>query len=313
MLGKTAGGLYWLFRAMERCETNARLVSVGQRIALTRSAKARSEWSALLTAAGTRALYEAEVGEVTQEGVIDWLLRARANPSSVHSQICAARDSARTVRTALTREVWEAINEAWMRITAALSQPVTAQSLPAVLTLVRQRSAFVRGAMHGTMMRNDIFDFCRLGTFMERADSTARLLDVKYHVLLPSAASVGGTIDTVQWETILRAVSSEGGYRWLHGGDVRPREVAEFLMLDRRMPRSMAFCTRKIAQNLDHIWRAYGAQPDVLGPAERLAGRLESSEIETIFEGGLHEFVRDFLTDLASVHDGIQTDFRFYA
>ena len=166
----------------------------------------------------------------------------------------AARENGKLVRTALTREVWEAVNENWLSLRDALARKVTERDLSDVLSLIRQRSAFVRGALNGTMLRNDIYDFSRIGTFLERADNTARILDVKYYVLLPSVVSVGTSIDNVQWQTILRSVSAEGGFHMTYGQAARPREIAQFLILDKRMPRSLSFCVHKLQENFYYLY-----------------------------------------------------------
>ncbi|MGP1355714.1 alpha-E domain-containing protein, partial [Roseicyclus sp.] len=176
MLGKTAGGLFWMYRYLERSENTARLIEAGFRIALTRPDGADDEWASVLQTAAVADAYRARHGEVEGSRVIDFLLREPTNPSSVLSAIAAARQNARLVRTALTREVWEAVNDTYMILKQEFARPVPTRNLPEALALVRQQSALVRGALHGTMLRNDIFDFCRLGTFLERADNTARIL-----------------------------------------------------------------------------------------------------------------------------------------
>lgn len=311
MLGKTAGGLFWMFRYLERSENTARLLEAGFRIALTRWDRAEDEWASVLSTTGTRAAFEARHEGFEGARVVDFLLRDKANPSSVLSAVGAARDNARLVRTALTREVWEAVNESWMTLSDALSRPVRTADLPAILGLVRRQSALVRGALHGTMLRNDIFDFARLGTFVERADNTARILDVKYYVLLPSVSLVGSSLDNVQWETILRSVSAHRSYRWLNPGPVVPRGIAEFLILDRRVPRSLIFCATKIRDNLGYLCTDDPAPPISLDMAMASEHRLDTTSIDDIFAGGLHEFLVGFLDDNAALGAQIEKDFRF--
>ena len=208
MLGKTAGSLFWMARYLERSENNARLIDAGFRIALTRSQTAAAEWKSVLVTAGVNQAFQAAHGDYSSARVIDFLLRDPANPSSILSVIRQARDNARTARTALTRETWEAVNTSWMTLVALLKRQVREDDLPDVLTTIRQQSAQVRGALNGTMLRNDGYHFALLGTYLERADNTARILDVKYYLLLPSVAHIGTSIDNVQWETILRSVSA---------------------------------------------------------------------------------------------------------
>ena len=311
MLGKTAGGILWMFRYLERSENLARLVETGQRIALTRPDAATSEWESVLQTSATRTGYDAAHEGVEAEAVVDWLLRSPDNPSSVLSCLEAARTNARLVRTALTREVWEAVNDGWMSARDALARRVTARDLPRVVGLIRSSSGYVRGALHGTMMRDDAYDFARLGTFIERADATARLVDVKYYVLLPSAAGPGSRLDNAQWESILRGVSAEGAFRQIHGRRRGAAEIAAFLLLDGRMPRSLAFCIDKIDGNLGHLERCYGAR----GPAQMMAGemrrRLAKLTIEEVFEIGLHEFLQEVLLQNARLAGQIERDYRF--
>ncbi|MDA7429569.1 alpha-E domain-containing protein [Primorskyibacter aestuariivivens] len=312
MLGKTANGLYWMYRSLERAENTARLIETGQRIALTRLELGESEWRSVLQSAGTLDQFDATHEELTKDAAIDWLLRDRANPSSVLSSIETARQNARLVRTALTHEVWEATNAAYMSARDMLARKVVERDLPNVLGSMRRRSSLVRGMTHGTMLRNDIYDFARLGTFIERADNTARILDVKYYVLLPSASAVGSSLDNVQWESILRSVSARGGFRMEYGAGAGTRDIAHFLILDRRMPRSLAFCVRKLGDNLGYLNKGQ-MRP---GPAQLKAQHIErtylSHDIDAVFDYGLHEFIQKVLKLLAELSAQIETDFRFY-
>ena len=311
MLGSTAGGLFWMFRYLERSENTARLLEAGLRIALTRSADASEEWASVLTTASARESYQEVHDTFDGPTAVDFLLRDERNPSSVLSVIGAARRNARSVRTALTREVWEATNEAWITLTDALAEPVNTRDLPRVLGLVRQESAIVRGALHGTMMRNEIYDFARLGTFIERADNTARILDVKYYVLLPSALHVGSRLDNVQWETILRSVSAQRAYRWQHPGEINPTGIADFLILDRRMPRSLAFCFMKIDDNLGYLATDYGEELPCHDMAAKLRASVSGRSITSIFDEGLHEFLQQRIADTNDLASRIERDYRF--
>ena len=205
MLGRTANGTYWMARYLERAENTARLIEAGFRMALTRDAEtSQGEWRSVITTMGQTGAFEAAYGtDYAGERVWNYLLRDRGNPGSVLAMIEAARSNARSVRTALTREVWEAINEAWMVLKEALARPVREVLLGQVLATIRRQATLVRGAFDGTMLRNEAYNFSRLGTFIERGDSTARILDVKYYVLLPSLAWVGSSLDNVQWESLL--------------------------------------------------------------------------------------------------------------
>lgn len=301
-----------MFRALERSENTARLIDAGFQIALTRSENADDEWASVISTAGATAAFEARHPNYDANSVVDFLLRDASNPASVINVIEQARSNARMVRTALTREVWEATNECWMTLKGVLRRPIRDRDLPEVLGAIRHQSALVRGALHGTMLRNDIYDFCRLGTFLERADSTARILDVKYYVLLPSIAHVGSSLDNVQWESVLRAAAAHRTFRWLHQGELSPRSIAHFLVLDRRVPRSLAFCVGKIADNLGYLAEDYDEQLDCHAMAAGLNARLRNEDINSIFDVGLHEFIQGVIRDANALGRQIERDYRFY-
>jgi len=311
MLGKTAGGLYWMFRALERAENTARLVDAGFRIALTRSNSAESEWRSVIATSAAQQAFEAKYGEYDSEQVVNFLLRDTENPSSVLSVIKQARDNARLVRTALTTEVWTSVNETWMVLTRLLKDPIPQTELPSVLATIRQQSAVVRGALHGTMLRNDIYDFCRLGTFVERMDSTARIVDVKYYALLPASSFVGSRLDNVQWETILRSVSAHRAFRWAVDDDFTAPAIASFLILDGRMPRSLRFCVTKLVENLNYLGMDDPTPKPSLEMARNLSDRLKDRDIASIFDEGLHEFLTSVINDNAGIGFQIEQDYRF--
>lgn len=311
MLGKTAGGLYWMFRYLERSENTARLVEAGFRIALTRSTDSETEWKSVVTTAGVVAGYRAHYDTFNAADVVDYLLRDPSNPSSVISAIDKARTTARMVRTALTTEVWEAVNENWMTLKAALKRPVKETELPQLLGVIRKQAAIVRGALQGTMFRNDIYDFAQIGVALERADNTARIIDVKYYTLLPTASFVGSSLDNVQWETVLRSVSAHRTFRWVNGDDMSSSAIVDLLVLDSRFPRSLAFCTKHLVSNLGYLAKDYGEFMPCYDLAEKLRTKLKSHDISAIFELGLHEFIGDFIRDNNAIGAQIEQDYRF--
>ena len=311
MLGKTASGLFWMFRYLERAESTARLLDAGFRIALTRAGSSRSEWESVLTTAGQLGAFKQRHGDALSSNVIEFLLSDRDNPSSIISMVKSARDNARGVRIGLTREVWEATNESWMTLDKLLSGKIAEADLPDTLTTIRQQNALVRGATTGTMLRNDGFNFVRLGTFIERADNTARILDVKYYLLLPSISQVGSQLDIKQWETILRSVSALRSYQWLHGATVNPRDIAQFLILHQQMPRSLAFCYNKICDNLGYLAKDYGNKTEACEMAERIHLDYLGRSMDAIFDDGLHEYIGGFLGANGRLADRIAQDYSF--
>ena len=314
MLGRSANGIFWMFRYLERAENTARLLDAGFRMALTRgSALASDEWRSVLVTIGQNAAFAARGLDYTGHNVTNFILRDRDNPGSVLHMIENARTNARSVRTAITREVWEATNESWMVMRDKLARPVKASQLGDVLAAVRSQTMLVRGAMEGTMLRNEIFNFARIGTFLECADNTARILDVKYYVLLPSIAWVGSSLDNSQWETVLRSVAGERAYRWLNAGAMDPRGIAEFLILDGRFPRSLAFCFEKLRSNMANLARDHGHETPSHTLLRDSVSQLHQTNIEQIFDRGLHEFIVDFIACNQKIAQAISTDYRFVA
>ena len=312
MLGKTANGLYWMYRYIERAGSLARLIETGQRISLTHTDTGSNEWHSVLESAGALEGFLLQHDEVTQEAALDWLLRSTENSSSVLCCLSAARHNARIVRTALTPDVWEAINGFYIDIKKRLARKVSDRDLPALLDMLHQKTALVAGATNSTMLRNDLYDFTQLGTFVERGDNTARILDVKYYVLLPSVVSVGSSIDNVQWETILRSLSAHGGFRMQHGNTFTAREITDFLVLDRRMPRSLAFCAAKLCERLEFLSAEYSTFPKSLGLVREITDYYSRHSIDEVFEAGLHEHLQWIIGFFAQLSRQIEIDFRFY-
>ncbi len=311
MLGKTASGIFWLFRYLERAENIVRLIETGHRFTLTRNRGRQDEWRSILAALGMDAAYRMRHEEYTGAHVVDFLLRDKSNPGNLRQLIDNARQNARTTRTAITRELWEAVNACWINVNTALKRQVREADLPATIALIQRQAAQVRGALESTMLRNDGYNFGRIGNFIERADSMARLLDVKYYVLLPSVSFVGSSLDNIQWETILRATSAYSAYRWLYPGRTSALGIAEFLILDSRFPRSLAFCYSKLTDNLRYLAMSYGTPSDSLAEAERIYTGFASLTAETILEDGLHEFLVDFLQQNRNLAQMVEQEYRF--
>ena len=211
------------------------------------------------------------------------------------SCIDTGRNNARMVRTALTRETWEATNECWLDLKTMLAA-LKAADLPEAIDAIKRKTGLIRGAFHGTMLRNEIFNFSRIGTFIERADNTARILDVKYYVLLPAVSQVGSSIDNVQWESILRSVSAHRSYGWVYEAEYKPSHIADFLILNGRMPRSLAYCYEKIASNLGYLAREYGESHAAHATAEETLASLRSHSIKDVMDQGLHEYIENFIS-----------------
>ncbi len=295
LLGRTASGLYWMYRYIERAENTARIVDAGLRMALTRAADAPDEWTSVLVSSGADDGFREKYDEYTGDNVADYLLRDRDNPSSVLSCIEFARSNARMVRTALTRELWETVNDAWQSVKRVLARPVNSAALPAILDHIKRETALILGSFYSTMLRNEVFDFAEIGAFIERADNTARILDVKYHLLLPSVSHVGTMIDNYQWESILRSVAAHRSYRWVYDVQYKPINIADYLILNGRMPRSLRYCSGRVMSSLNRLATDYGATHACHDSAAKILQMLSDNSVERIFKSGLHEFLTDFI------------------
>jgi uncharacterized alpha-E superfamily protein len=297
MLSRTADNLYWLARYVERAEYLARILEVTQRLTTLPLAYvgATNEWESAVATAGCAASFSAVHSEATEETVTDFLCFSTDNPSSIRNCFEVARTNARAVRTALTMEMWDSINATWIELRRYGNGPTSREELMRFLRWVQESSLRFDGSAYRTMLRNDAYWFSRLGVYMERADNTARILDVKYHLLLPANERVGGPLDYFQWAAILRSVSALTAYHWVYRESVKPWLIADLLILKDELPRSLASCYDNLVQNLDRIARAYGRQ----GPAQRQARairtRLQNSRMQEIFQQGLHEFINEFI------------------
>jgi uncharacterized alpha-E superfamily protein len=300
VLSRDADSLYWLSRYVERAENTARILDVAYRMAsmpISYHGDMTNEWESALITAGGIDQFRVLHGDVTPENVIEFLAFSEANSSSIQSCFNTARQNARSVRSALTSEMWEAINSAWLDLRRYKAKSIHVEDLPRFLNLVKEASLRYDGSAMRTMLRNDAYWFSRLGVYIERADNTARVLDVKYHVLLPKDAEVGGGIDYYQWAAILRSVSALVSYQWVYHQNLRPWLVADLLILREEMPRSLASCYSWLSRHLDDIGHRYGTS----GPAQRQArsihARLVNRNIEDIFQRGLHEFLQEFIAE----------------
>ena len=249
-------------------------------------------------------------GEADERSVVDYLLFSTANPSSDRNCIENARLNSRAVRTALTGEMWDAINSAWIELQETWrAGPMTREQLARFLRFVQEISLRFDGSAYRTMLRNDAYWFSRLGLHLERADNTARILDVKYHLLLPEKEHVGGPLDYYQWTSILRSVSALTAYHWVYRETLKPWLIADLLILNDSLPRSLASCYGNLVRNLDQIGVAYGRQGLAQRHARGIRNRLEHSRMDDVFQRGLHEFIQEFLGDNARLGEIISTQY----
>ncbi len=299
MLSRTADSLFWLSRYTERADLVARILDATVRIASLPSGYGgeRNEWESAVAVAGNLDTFRQQYDAINEDTVRDFLAFNPNNPSSIRNCIETARDNARAVRTALTTQMWDTINGAWLELRRFKNVDMTREEFTGFLDWVKTVSLTFDGSAFRTMLRKDAYWFTRLGTAIERADNTARILDVKYQLHLPATERVGGSLDYFQWTTILREVSAMTAYHWVYRDSVKPWLVADLLILNKQLPRSIANCYEILVRHLDLIADAYGRR----GPSQRYASntlaRLSATDIEAIFEQGLHEFITEFIAE----------------
>src|SRR6218665_569439 len=278
MLSRTADHLFWLSRYMERAENTARMLDVNYQTSLLPQTAAGAEqgWHSLLSISELLQPYQARYGEIDAKRVKDFIVRDESNPSSILNCLRAARENARAVRGTLTTEVWETTNQTWLEFQRLLKDGLLARDPSALFEWVKFRSHLSRGVTVGTMLQDEAFNFIRIGSFLERADNTARLLDVKFHAVQAQEQSQGegdeGDVaqDFYHWSSLLRSVSGFEIYRKVYSNVIQPDKVAELLILRSNMPRSLAHCMARLVDNLGRVAN------DQSGETLRQAGRLNA-------------------------------------
>ncbi|MGB7407032.1 MAG: alpha-E domain-containing protein [Pontixanthobacter sp.] len=314
MLGRTANGLFWMFRYLERAENTARLLDAGLRMSITRdNEKAADEWRSVIKTSGQQAVFENSYEEYSGANAWNFVLRDKANHTNIRSTFEQVRTNARMVRNAISSEVWEAINESWMKLNDEMKRPVPQSRVGSVVADIRKAGMLVHGAMAGSMLRDEGFHFARAGTFVERGDSIARILDIKYYLLLPSLSHVGSSLDTGQWDNVLRSVSGDRAYRWLNAGNIDARGIVEFLVLDERFPRSLAYCHAALRDNLASLARLHGREGESNEMMRASDMRMSEVTIDQIFDNGLHGFLQNFIHRNSAIGAAIADDYRFSA
>lgn len=309
MLSSTADHLYWMARSMERAENTARMLDVTNRMSLLKQVllEPHHEWRAMLAISGLHEDFEARYTVPSAENVSHFMALDEKNPGSIYNSIFAARENARAVRGSITSEMWEALNATWLTMQQIHADGLDEDGVSMFFEWVKERSHLSRGIAHGTMLRDNTFRFIRLGSFLERADNTARILDVKYHILLPSPKDVGGAADYYQWSAVLRSVSAFESYRKVYSDQITPKRVGELLILRPDMARSLISCINEVHTLLHEINGPRSA--DLFTRCDELYAQLHTDKIDDIFEYGLHQYISKFLEDIYELGDLINTSY----
>lgn len=317
MLSRTADHLFWMARYMERAENTARMLDVNYQTALLPQSADAAEngWRGLLSISELSHDYNSRYGEVDARKVMAYMVGDEKNPSSIYNCLLAARENARAVRGALTTEVWETQNQTWLEFQRMLRNKAFERDPGEAFEWVKFRSHLSRGVTVGTMLQDEAFHFLRIGSFLERADNTARMLDVKFHAVESEFYGAGNgngatrdqEYDFYHWSAILRSVSGFEVYRKAYRNVIRPEKVAELLILRTDMPRSLACCMDEVVANLKRV--ANDQSHETLRRAGRLQADLRFGRIDEILATGLHAFLSQFLERVGTLGVGISRDF----
>jgi uncharacterized alpha-E superfamily protein len=311
MLSRTADHLFWLSRYIERAENTARMLDIAYQTSLQPQSATESEqsWSSLVSISELNALYGKKYASINSRDVMEFMVADENNPSSIFNCVRAARENARAVRGSLTTEVWETMNQTWLEFRRLLREGLLTRDPSQLFEWVKYRSHLSRGVTVGTMLQDEAFHFIRIGSFLERADNTARLLDVKFYRHDGEIVSERDTArDFYYWSAVLRSVSGFEIYRKVYSNVIQPDKVAELLILRPDMPRSLSHCVTRMLANLKRV-----ANPQS-GETLRRVGRLEAELAfgridEILAKGGLHPFLDGFLAEVADLGAGISRDF----
>ncbi|MGV6874289.1 alpha-E domain-containing protein [Pseudochelatococcus sp. B33] len=297
MLSRTAENIYWSARYLERADFQARILDACMRLASLPASYAGkgSAWDGAIASAGGAQFFRTLYDRVDEWTVREFIAFNPANPSSISNCLMTARNNARAVRTALTSEMWEVINDAWLELKNGAGREMDRDQFVRFISWVKNVAQSFEGAAHRTMLRNDAYYFMRIGGSIERADNTARILDVKYHLLLPANEAVGGGLDYFQWTTILREVSALTAYHWVYRESIKPWLVADLLILNHQMPRSLASCYEVLVRYLDLLADMYDESGDSQKIAKETLAELRMRCVERLFQEGLHEFITGFI------------------
>ena len=318
MLSRTADSLYWMARYTERAENTARLIDIGLQQSLLpgQQREAAASLAGMLGLAELLPVYQAKFGDVNPESVIRFMVLDEDNPSSIWCSLHNARENARAVRGQITTGMWETINGTWLEFLKLCDDNLPLREPGKFFEWVQMRSHLSRGMTIGTMFKDEAFRFIRLGTFIERADSTARMIDLRFQDieaqdamsdLLDPDDPEHAVREFYHWEAVLRSLSAFEGYRKVYRDTISGTRVAELLILNKDMPRSIASCVNEIVTNLENVGN--GNSHETRRRAGKLAATLRYLTIEEIAEDGLHDWLTKLLADIDDLGVRIRQDF----
>lgn len=319
MLSRVAHSLYWMSRYIERAENTARLLEVNLQFLLDfqglDDAKLREHWDSLILSSGDDELFaEIHKTNATSRTVTDFLAFDLRNPGSILSCVFSARENARMIRDQISLEMWETLNELYLYLKGSSTAEVWAGGPHEFFQHIKKASHLFQGLTDSTYPRSEGWEFIQFGKFIERADKTTRILDVKYHILLPSATDVGGAVDTAQWQAVLRSASALESYRRYYVREILPWKAAEFLIFSDSFPRSLHYCVTQVDAFLCRILAETGTRPrsTAARTARRLVADLQSLTITDVLKQGMHEFLEEIQKHLDAIGEEVVQTTMFY-
>ena len=312
MLSRTAENLYWAARYIERADSIVRLLEVGYRMSLIPNTNSgyNNEWESILDTSDIKNDYLKYYEKLDKENIELFLLFDSRNESSVKMCIEKARENIRMVRTAVTLEVWNAINSSFQELQKFTTKKYKSRELPEIIDWVKKQINLIRGTILNTQLINDGYDFLILGTYFERADFTARIIDVKYFILLPSAEYIGSDIDNFQWSLMLRSISSFRAFKWAYGSkEINSNKIIDFLVLNMMCPRSLIFSIEKINHHLVRLENFYNQKDTKEININKFYKKFQKLNVDKILEIGLHDFLKDFIKKLSSFYYDLENKY----
>ena len=308
MLGRYADNLYWMARYLERAENTARKIQAGLHYSIT-SKENNNDLLKFLIEDQDQKIFKNKFNDFSLHNVLNYLINDEDNENNIRNLLHKARVNGKIVRTGLTREVSNSLNQSWSSTQKLLDSPIKINNLPEIIEKVLNTGTVFRGSVYGTMLRNDTFNFIRIGTFIERSNNTASILNTKYYRILLRKTVLVSKIDYNRWEILLRSLSAWRSFNWLSGEYLDPAAITNFLIFDERMPRSLSFCNKEILSNLSYLQKTYKKKYQSFNIAKKTQNSLTSGIIRTVHNKKLYNFIKEYTENNENLHFMITRDF----
>ena len=308
MLGRYADNLYWMARYLERAENTARKIQAGLHYSVT-SREENNDLVKFLVEEHDKVIFKKKYNDFSLDNVLKFLINDEDNENNIKNLLQKARTNGKIVRTALTREVSNSLNQSWNSTQKILDKPIKINNLPDIIEKILNTGTVFRGSVYGTMLRNDTFHFIRIGTFIERSNNTALILNTKYYLILLRKTVLVSKIDYNRWEILLRSLSAWRSFNWLSGEYLDPAAITNFLIFDERMPRSLSFCNREILSNLGYLQQTYEKKYQSFNIAKNTQKSLTSGIIRTAHNKKLYNFIKEYTQKNEKLHSTITKEF----